>query len=406
MLAVGITAPLLLSLFADRALVTRSNADYTFFLGDHHLEARHLLTFLYPEWLGTPLDGSYPGSELWDDVAYFGLIPLVLAFVGMMMAWSRPPTRWLVGSAAVCLLLTADTAINRFLFDWLPGYALFRQPNRLLFPLSLLGIALAAFGVDELLARWRRRHPPRWLIPTVAAGVILVMAVEGTVYARRYLTMRPREEVLPQAAFATFLANDPEPFRVAPAGRSTINYGWAAPMHLQLVTGFNSYNLRCYQTYFDVLQGVANTNVGPRVWTDFVAPPRPDLLDALNVKYLIFPEPVALPAARYDLVAQFRDQPTYVLYQGLGRQDLFVYCNRTCLPRAYWAHRVVGAAEEEQMTDEVRRNNLDETAIVLGREDVLMASPENPQNKATLLAFQPGNLALRHPLRKAPLLGH
>ncbi len=395
MLAVGITAPLLFSLFADRKLVTRSYADYAFFLGDHHLEPQHLLTFLYPEWLGTPLDGSYPGGELWEDVAYFGLIPLVLAFVGMVMAWSRPPTRWLTGSVAVCLVLTVDTPISRFLFDWLPGYALFRQPNRLLFLVSLLGIALASIGLEELLARWQSWRPRRWLVAAVLVGVLGVMVVEGTLYSRRYLTMRPREEVLPQAAFATFFADDPEPFRVAPVKRSTINYGWAAPMHLQLITGFNSYNLRCYQTYFDVLQGIANASAESRVWTDFVNLIHPSLLDALNVKYLVFDEAVPLPTARYELVAQFRDQPRYMLYEGLGRQDLFVYRNRTCLPRAYWARQVVGADDEEQMTDEVRRSNLHYKTIVLRQEDWLTASPESPQDNVTLIAFQPGSLAVR-----------
>ena len=111
-------------------------------------------------------------------------------------------------------------------------------------------------------------------------------------------------------------------------------------MRLQLTTGFNSYNLRCYCVYWELLQGVYTANMRPRSWEDFVGIQRYDLLDALNVKYLVFPEPVSLPPDRAELVAQISSQPTYVLNQGLIREDLYIYRNRTCLPRAYWRTRL------------------------------------------------------------------
>ena len=270
-LAVGIASPLLISFVTDRDLITRSSADYAFFLGPHHLQFSHLLTFLYPEWLGTPVNGTYLGDELWEDVAYFGLIPLVLALLGVVVAWSRLQTRWLAGAAVACLFLAADTPIGRFLFDWLPGYALFRLPNRLLFCVSFLGIALAGIGFEELLIRWRAYRPPSWAVTAVACGAMLIMVVEGAFYARRYLIMRPECEVLPETSYAAFFAKDRGVFRIAPVGRSTINEGWAAPMNLQLVTGYDSYNLRHYQTYFDLLQGKPTSTTRPQVRTDLQA---------------------------------------------------------------------------------------------------------------------------------------
>ena len=133
-LAVGIAAPLLLSHFADRSLVTRSYADYAFFLADHHFHPQHLLTFLYPEWLGTPINGTYPGSELWEDVGYFGLIPLALSLIGLVIAWRRPLTWWLAGSIAVCLFLTADTPINRFPLTGCPAMRRFASRIGSCFP--------------------------------------------------------------------------------------------------------------------------------------------------------------------------------------------------------------------------------------------------------------------------------
>ena len=60
------------------------------------------------------------------------------------------------------------------------------------------------------------------------------------------------------------------------------------------------------------------------------------MLDALNVKYIVASRAIALPENRYQLVAQFHDEPEFVFYQGLDREDVFIYQSRDCLPRAFW----------------------------------------------------------------------
>jgi hypothetical protein len=399
-LAVGIASPLLISFVADRALVTRSGADYAFFLGPHHLQPSHLLTFLYPEWLGTPLNESYPGGELWEDVAYFGLIPLALALVGIVGGWSRRSTRWLTGAAGVCVLLAADTPAGRLLFDWFPGYAWFRLPNRLLFVVSFLGITLSGIGAEELLARWRASRARRgcekgWLVAAVSAGVLLAMTAEGTFYARRYLTMLPRGEALPETAYAAFFAHDSAPFRIAPHGRLVINYGWAGPMGLQLITGFDPWNFRHYQAYLALMQGVPEgAPLGAWVWTDFTLLVRPDMLDALNVKYIVSSSRFSLPKDRYDLAAHFPNQPTFAIHAGLERKDIFVYRNRTCLPRAFWAERVVNAADERGMGKEAGRSDLRSTAVVLNPGPAPSVSAPDPRDRATVRAARAGGLTI------------
>ena len=39
-------------------------------------------------------------------------------------------------------------------------------------------------------------------------------------------------------------------------GGWVINYGWAGPLNLQLITGFDTYNFRHYESYFDLLEGL------------------------------------------------------------------------------------------------------------------------------------------------------
>ena len=294
-LALGLVLPLATSLVADSKLVTRSGADYAFFLSGHPLEWKQLWTLLYPEWLGTDLNGSYYRMWFWEDAAYFGLAPLLLAPLGVVMGWRRPPVRWLSAAAAACMLLAFDTPVNRFLFDWLPGYAWFRLPSRYLFFFSLLGIALAGVGVNGLCKRWhatarRRGSGAGWVMVVALSGVLSAMTIEGTIYARRYLVMRPRAEALPKTDYADFFSHDVGPFRIASCGGWIINYGWVGAMDLQLVTGNDTYNLRHYETYFDLMQGLLEGSADPSHLAnenathliEFKHLARPDMLDVLE----------------------------------------------------------------------------------------------------------------------------
>jgi len=104
LLAIGIAAYLLLPLAAEAPLISRDLAWNEFLLRRHALGGRHLLTLLRPEALGSPLDGSYPGVEMWEDVAYFGLLPHFIGHgLGAYLlswavddAWRHAPERlWL-----------------------------------------------------------------------------------------------------------------------------------------------------------------------------------------------------------------------------------------------------------------------------------------------------------------------
>lgn len=186
LLAVGLAAYLLLPMVAKASLISRSVISYTFFQRWHSVGLRHLLTFVYPEALGSPLDGSYPGTEMWEDVAYFGIIPLLLALVGMTRGWRRPATPFLTAGLIFSVLISLDTRLVYLLYNYLPGFHLFRLPGRLLFIASFFGTALAGIGLGEILVQLRQRWVgvswPRILV----AGVIILVAAEGTLYARRY----------------------------------------------------------------------------------------------------------------------------------------------------------------------------------------------------------------------------
>ena len=404
-LAVGGAAYLLIPLAAEASLVSRSQTVYEFFLGNHAIQPKHLLTFLYPEALGSPLDHTYKGDELWEDVAYFGLIPLALAAAGSVLGWRRKPTRYLLGGFAVSLLLSMDTPVLRLLFDFLPGFRLFRIPARFLFLTAFFGLALAGIGMEEIIERLRRRPGRGKLATILTVAAVSLIAVEGMYYARRYITMAGHELAVPDTGYRRFLAADKDLYRVATVARATVSYGWAAPMGMQLINGNDSFNYRPYQLYFELLHWGEIRRTIARAWYDLVNVSqvqgayrlnvRGDLMDALNVKYLIAPVPLEFPDGQFEQAAVFRNQPLFVLYSGSQRADLWLYRNRRFLPRAFWAGQLVPAGDtEDQIVEAVRRSDLRSQTVVCPNGGALPPSTASPADSATVEAFAPGRLTI------------
>ena len=364
-LAAGLCGCLLVPLAMDAPLLSRAYASYGFFQSGHALGLRHLLTFLRPEALGTPLNGSYPPVELWEDVAYFGLVPLALAAAGALLARRRPAARLLAAAFVVSVLLALRSPLQWLLFRVVPGFSLFRLPGRFLFLTSCFGSALAGLGLDEIL----RRLEGRVSKPLLTLGVLALLAAiaaEGSYYARRYIAMVPQERLLPRADYAGFFAKQRGVYRIVPLERSIINYGWAGPMGLQLVTGYGSYNYRRYQAYCDLLRWGELRAEGARVWTDVPSISRPDMLDALNVRYVVSGGKAGLPPDRFALSACLRAQPVFGLYSGLSSSDMYIYENRAALPRAFFVERTLRAGAEAEALSLIRRADLRSTAVLEG----------------------------------------
>jgi len=395
-LAAAMTAYLLLPLATDAPMLSRGHASFDFFVGGHALRLRHLVSLLYPEALGTCLDGSYETPEFWEDVAYFGIVPLVLALVGMVLAWQRPPARFLMAGFVASLLLALDTPILCLAYEVVPGFRLFRLPARFLFLTSLFGVALAGLASDEIVRRVQRHVGRAWVVPLAAMVLIFIIGGEGAYYARRYLQMAPPEWVLPDNDYQRFFAQQPGPFRIAPLHRFVINYGWAAPMNLQLITGFDPYNYEHYQTYFDLMQHGRPTPARARVWTDHGALTRPDLLDALNVTHLVSHRPVPLPPARFALAAHLERQPVFIMYDGLRQSDMFIYKNRGALPRVFLVTEVRPARDWDAAVGLLQITDVRSAAVVEGAPpEVPAAGTGSVDDEAALTHWESGYLRLR-----------
>jgi hypothetical protein len=390
-LALALAAHLLIPMAIDAPLLTRGSASYEFFLSGHALALRHLATFLWPDVLGTPLANSYPGGELWEDVGYVGLVPLALAGLGAWAGRRRAYPRFLAVSGLVALLLAFDSPVLRAVWHTVPGFALFRCPSRMLFVTSVCAIALSGFGLEFVRARLAKTHDRRSRL--AFALVVLCVGGEGVYHARRYVTTARHEDVLPPSSLAARLAQDEEPFRVAPVGATTVNPGWAAPWGLELVSGFDSYNYKHYAQYFDLMVSGEVRDEAARVFATITKLTRLDLLNALNVKYLVTQAPIpAAMEARFPPVAHFTNEPRFVLYAGLQRGDLYLYSNDHARPRAWWATAVVGTKDSAALVDAVARGRVGLAAFVVGES---AASPAAPSDRVTVEAVHPGFVKTR-----------
>jgi hypothetical protein len=391
LLGVGITAYLLIPLAGEAHLLSRSQASYATFVSSHALTFRHLLTFFHPEAIGNPLQPT-----LWEDIAYFGLLQLILAVVGAVLGWRRcSPTRFLVVSFVVSLIMSMDSPLLRFLYDVLPGFRLFRCPSRFLFITAFFGITLAGIGLDQLIHRVGQRWPKRFFAPVFTAVLLVIVSLEGIWYIRQYLTTVPHQEVIPSTAYEEFFASDNTTFRIATLHGPTINYGWAASMDLQMISGFEPFNLSHYQAYFDLLEWGAVGSKDARHFMDLSRISQPDFLDALNVKYLVSPAPLRGPSRRFEEVRRWKDQPVFVFFSGMTRSDIYAYRNNHFLPRAFWVDELVEVEGEKEMIAMMKQKELSHTATILGPKQRVIFCSVSPEDEVEVLGASGGYLSLQ-----------
>jgi hypothetical protein len=404
-LGTGMVAYFLVPLAGEASLISRSEISYSVFVSDHSLTLGHLLTFLHPEAIGNPLDGSYPQVTLWEDVGYFGILQLILATVGTVFGWRKCHTRFFVAFFLLSIFTALDTPFLRLLYNALPGFKLFRCPSRFLFFTAFFGITLAGIGLDEMVSRLRKRWRWHFLGHVLTALVLLIISCEGVFYIRRYLTTVPHQTVLPKTAYEEFFASDKTTFRIATLYGPTINYGWAASMDLQLISGYDPFNFSHYQAYFDLLQWGAIRTREPRHFFDLTQISRADLLDALNVKYLVSPAPLGGPSGRFEQVGHWKNQPMFVFFSGMTQSDIYVYRNNRFLPRAFWVSELVEVEGEEEMIALVKRKRLSHAAIILGSKQMSFSFKDSPEDQVDVLGASGGHLALQTQNRTLRFLG-
>lgn len=142
--------------------------------GEQALRLQHLPLLLAPGFWGAPFTSSYAGPKLaWEQAAYLGALPLLLALVGVCHG---ARLRWLgIGLAVLGLWLALGSSGGLWtLLTTLPGWDAARAPARMLALYGLGTLLLAGLGLQAVLdgrVHWSRR----WGI--VAASLLVALAL-------------------------------------------------------------------------------------------------------------------------------------------------------------------------------------------------------------------------------------
>jgi hypothetical protein len=166
-------AQLLPGLAATGESVRSGGADYAF-ATMFALPWENFLTLLAPWFFGDMETVPYWGKcYLWEMQLYCGLGTLLLAVVALWSFRQRQRVQWaILLTLTVLLALGARTPLYDLLYNFFPGYNLFRGTSKFSFLLVLFVALLAAHGFDRLLTAQKFPRWPGWLALGVGAALL------------------------------------------------------------------------------------------------------------------------------------------------------------------------------------------------------------------------------------------
>lgn len=123
------------------------------FASDYSLPPKQLLSFIFPNAFGNPVDQTYWGKgNFWSLCGYMGIIPVILAVFSLA---KKKNIYILIFSFlaffAVFYSFGKYSFMFPFFYKYVPGFDLFRVPSRFLYVFGFSISILSGFGVDKLI---------------------------------------------------------------------------------------------------------------------------------------------------------------------------------------------------------------------------------------------------------------
>lgn len=153
-LSAGLVCGDLIPVWMNSRLAVRSERMPLGVAGDG-LSIAHLKQLLDPFALNAPEETTSKYGFYWTKLFHFGIVPLMLAALAILVQWKRPQTRRLFWMLAVAVIFAFGTATPFFTVCYrvIPVLGSFRVPTRILFLCSFFVALLAAIGAETLFGR-------------------------------------------------------------------------------------------------------------------------------------------------------------------------------------------------------------------------------------------------------------
>ncbi len=111
----------------------------------------YLLTLLVPNFFGEPLRTGYWGDGIYDEfILYVGVLPLLLALLGLRLCHRLKPFLFALGLGALLLAFGEYGALHPLFYRFVPLFQSVRAPARAGFLFTLAAAALAGLMVTAL----------------------------------------------------------------------------------------------------------------------------------------------------------------------------------------------------------------------------------------------------------------
>ena len=199
-----------------------------------------------------------PGTTpIWEKLFHFGILPLVLATIGVALGWSRMPVRRMTLLWIVTVLFAFGARGDAYdvLTGIVPGLGWFRLPSRVLFFTSFATACLAASGWDIVQRRASRFSLAAPMRQTLSAAVLLLCVAELTRFSHQVTdtaTVRALDQRNPE--LAALLQNTGPAHRVL-APQSVVSDLDAVQLKIAKVTGYEPAGPMAYLAVHSELSG-------------------------------------------------------------------------------------------------------------------------------------------------------
>jgi uncharacterized membrane protein YfhO len=146
----------------------------------------YVITVLVPDFFGNPASRNYwfEGTYI-ERVSYFGVIPFILAIVGLLLSKKNKKIKAFAILFVVTFLMSVDLFFTKFIYSIPIPMLSTSVPTRILSLFQFCGALLAAFGLDLLLQRKEKRI---FFLSSIMSLSIILGAFFFAVLSPRFLS--------------------------------------------------------------------------------------------------------------------------------------------------------------------------------------------------------------------------